>query len=462
MRSPIPTRAVVITLCALVLLAGCIPETRKPDVRYGPTAPTAPIASVPLLDERIAALQRVLEQESLNEEDRTMARELLTLYRDIRKDSLEAPPQYQYPEMSRKLMSQLLQLDEKYYAGEKPISPEARHVAARLAAVRKKVLDNYSRGDFQGVVDACLKLESSFGPESLTPDIGLLFALSLAKIGMLKEALAVGKKIASRMENTPDLLALRAHIAEWHAQLGQKEEAAQSYEKFLADLRGKEVLSRRTGERLASVHPPEATSEAPKAPPADTPPAPEDLGSLDRVLKKADTLAHERRFHDAKMLLVTYRITLPDGPELETLDKALKKIDLAEQEYLEGELARKKQFEQELTLARTMVEEERYEEALGQLEELEKQQPGNDEIKALQDTATEKLIQQERNKAARLYLMARNTSDPVKKEELLLSSYRKLKFLIDKYPSSPLNNRLNSNLMKVREELLKLGVDPPG
>ena len=78
----------------------------------------------------------------------------------------------------------------------------------------------------------------------------------------------------------------------------------------------------------------------------------------------------------------------------------------------------------------------------------------------MRETATEKLIHRERNRAAKLYLMARSTSNPGEKEDLLLASYNKLKKLIEKYPSSSMNNTLNNNLTKVRDELRKLGVEP--
>ncbi|MBW1942903.1 MAG: hypothetical protein JRJ51_08720 [Deltaproteobacteria bacterium] len=132
----------------------------------------------------------------------------------------------------------------------------------------------------------------------------------------------------------------------------------------------------------------------------------------------------------------------------------LRKVDMAEQEHLDGTLAQKKRLDEGMALAKAMIEEERFEEALQELEKLEK------ETRTLREVATEKFINQERNRAARLYLMARNTTDPEKKEALLLSSYKKLKALIDKYPSSSLNSRLNNNLIKVREELHKMGVNP--
>lgn len=461
MGSRFQIRIIIFSVAGLMLLAGCIPETRKADVVYGPQKQTAPVVSLPQLEERIVSLRGLLEKGSLTEEDQNMAHDLLALYEKIRDDSLSQPPRYEYPEMTRRLLAQLGRFEEKYYSREQPIDRKATAVIRRFSATRKRILDSYLYGNYQGVVDECTKLEASLGPESLTPEIGLVFALSLAKKGMLKEAIGVGEKIASQMDGKPDLLYLQAHITEWHVMLGQNEKAIQSYEKLLDNLDDKEALFKSTEKKLAarkSSPPPATGSQAPAGPGIGT--VPGELESLEGVLKRTDALIQNQQFHEAKMLLVKYRITLPDGPEMETIDQALRNVDMAEQEHLDGTLAQKKRLDEGMALAKAMIEEERFEEALQELEKLEKEQLAGAETRTLKEAATEKLINQERNRAAKLYLMARNTTDPEKKEALLLSSYKKLKALIDKYPSSSLNSRLNNNLIKVREELHKMGVNP--
>ncbi len=459
MGSLFQIRAAVLGVAILMMLVGCVPEARKPDVVYGPERQTAPVAPISLLDARITALRAMLQEGTLSEEDRIMAGDLLGLYEKIRKDALSQPPRYDDPEMNRRLFTLLHRFEEKYYSRERPVDQETKDVINRFSATRKRILENYLYGDYQGVVDECMKLESTLGPKSLTPEIGLIFALSLAKKGMLKEAVAVGEKIVSQMEGKPDLLYLQAQITEWHVMLGQKEQAIQSYEKLLDNLDGKEALLKRTEKKMTARETPSPGPALPP-PPSDTEAMPEDLGSLESVLKRADELTGNKQFHEARMLLVKYRITLPDGPELETIDQALKKVDMAEQEHLDGEFAQKRRFQEGMTRAKAMIEEERFEEALAELEKLEQERLGNAETRTLSEMATEKLIHQERNKAAKLYLMARNTSDPEKKEELLLSSYNKLKVLIEKYPSSSLITTLNNNLLRVRDELRKLGVNP--
>ena len=106
-------------------------------------------------------------------------------------------------------------------------------------------------------------------------------------------------------------------------------------------------------------------------------------------------------------------------------------------------------------IARKFLDEEKYEQAISSLDTLSEREESH-EIKELREQAVESLINRERNRAAKIFLTARRTTDPEKKEEYLRSSYNILKELIEKYPSSPLINKVNSHLEKVEEELEKL------
>ena len=107
-----------------------------------------------------------------------------------------------------------------------------------------------------------------------------------------------------------------------------------------------------------------------------------------------------------------------------------------------------------------MIEEENFEEAITTLDELRDDQDMTSEMKELKGLATEELVNRDRNKAAKYFLMARKTTDPKKKEELLLASYDILKELIEQYPSSVLIKKLNYNIEIVKKELAKLGKAP--
>ena len=79
---------------------------------------------------------------------------------------------------------------------------------------------------------------------------------------------------------------------------------------------------------------------------------------------------------------------------------------------------------------------------------------------ALKQLAVEKLINRERNRAARLYLLAKNTPDIKKKKELLTTSYQILENLMNEFPSNPLSGKLEDHAEKVKDALIKLEMDP--
>ena len=184
------------------------------------------------------------------------------------------------------------------------------------------------------------------------------------------------------------------------------------------------------------------------------------LDSTDDLLKAVDELVQKHEFGEAKLLLIKHRIRAEEGPDLEIIDQALKNVDLAEERYLLQKRAKVSYEKETLKAARKLIEEENFEGALTKIEALRESQDMTPEMNELKHVATEKLIKRERNKAAKYFLMARKTGDPARKEELLLSSYDILKGLIERYPSSPMIEKLNDNLRTVREQLTKLGKDP--
>ena len=145
---------------------------------------------------------------------------------------------------------------------------------------------------------------------------------------------------------------------------------------------------------------------------------------------------------------------------METIDQALETLEQAEERFQKEEDTMALTENTTLQMARKLIEEENFEEAIAKLDELRDDQGMTSETRELKDLAIEKLINRKRNKAAKLFLLAKNTGDRAKKEELLLSSYKILQALIEKYPSSNLINKLNNHIKNVKKELVKLGVDP--
>jgi hypothetical protein len=113
-------------------------------------------------------------------------------------------------------------------------------------------VESFSSGNDQAVVDGIVDLEKTFGPESITPELSLLLALSLGKKGTFTTALSVGQDAASQLDGKPDLLQLRSQMIEWQLALGNEKEAKEIYERLQRKLRERETMVRALEQRIAS------------------------------------------------------------------------------------------------------------------------------------------------------------------------------------------------------------------
>lgn len=460
MRKSQGFRLMILSLIFVVFAAGCLPEAKK--VEMGPKTalrPPPPL-SIETLDKKIAYLTTKLEEQELDPEDKVVASDLLATYKTIRSYLQDQTSGYDERRIIQLLFGNLGRLEQEYFLREKFEGPSYSKALSSFSEKRKKIMDAYLAGDYHGVINDCVDLEATFGPDSLTPEIGLLFAVALAKQGMLSEAIIISEKIIHELEGKPDLIHLRASIIEWQLDLGNREKALQIYEKMMDDLDEREELLAKSKLMVMEDRKRVSRQEAPSAAYAGGLRQFPKLDSTDDLLKAVDELVQKHEFAEAKLLLIKHRIRTEEGPDLEIIDQALKSVDLAEERFLLEKRAKISYEKETLKLARELIEEENYEEALTKIEALRDSQNMTPEMNELKREATEKLIKRERNKAAKYFLMARKTADPAKKEELLLSSYDILKGLIERYPSSPMIEKLNDNLKTVREQLTKLGKDP--
>ena len=445
-----------IILLTLLFFLGCVPETRNVTVVSAPqTLAPAPVPT-DKIDERIADLSRFLEDQKGSQQERTTAEALLETYKTIKKAAQSGSEPYDYKKVILSLFDTLNSMDEQYFSEPVSETQQDAEVLNRFSSAKKSILDLYLDGDYQGVIDQCLELEKSYGSEALTPEIGLLFSFSLAERGMLEDAVSIGSRLVPELEGKPSLMLLREKLIEWQISLGNREEASKIYRKLTDDLQDNEAILAQAERKLEEKETITAFGDDTRN---STPKADkdiEDTGPVKEVLEEVDLLVKQHQFQDAKMLLIKSRLTLEEGPDIETIDQALESVDLAEEKYRKEEMLKGVEKDETLNSAMDLIEEEKFEEAITKLEALERSQATTPETGKLKGIAIERLINRERNKAAKLFLMAKNTEDPALKEELLVSSYDTLKVLIENYPTSPLTEKINDHIEKIQKELDKL------
>lgn len=450
-------------LVLLILWAfGCAPpQERHPAVGPRATVKHAPLLPADTLDKKIGLLEDRLRDEDLSERDKEIASTLLVTYRSLKKVSSGDTTDEQYRKVIRKLFQGLSLLDKNFTLKKKTRARDYLTPMMNFTNKRREILDSYLRADYRGVINRSKEVKSVFGPDSLTPEIGLVLALSLAKEGMLKEAINTGEAIVNELEATPDLTVLRAGIAEWKLRSGQEEGALSIYEDLRNVLDKREAAIQSLHKKILAAKPPvttapgvTATEEAPGRT-ADT--------QTGQLFQTVNRLIQEQKFDKARELLSFKRseLLLEASParEIETIDKGLKDLDLAEEEHLQEKisiLSRDYRKRETMELAMKLLEEEKFEDAISRLDSLDSEQKESPAARRLKALAVEMLINHERNRAAKIFLAAKKTHDPTKKQEYLLSSYNILKALVDKYPSSPLILKVKSHIKVVREELDKL------
>ena len=444
----------------LIYASGCAtPPKRqvtvkpKPDVR----AQTAPLLSTRIIDKRISFLERVVAKEDLSKEDKRIATDLLATYKLTRKLAPDRLTTKEYQKLIRSLFRSLTLMDEEYFEEKKPALDYSRAVTL-FVSKRDEIINLYLKGYFRAVIKRSLELKETFGPDALTTEIGLLFALSLAKEGKLEQAIEIGEGIAGELDQLPDIIQLRSKIAQWQLKLGKKGKALQTYGKLTDNQDERMALIQKLNGQISRAVKYDKTDISGFPPPKPEPDANFRQGdySIDQLLKEANSLVRKHAYSEARILLLRERIKIEEGPESEMIDRELARIEQREEEFEEQKRVRDAYLQQTLEGAKRLIEEEKFEEAVNKLDEIKDAQDVTAESAALRERAVENHINRERNRAAEIFLAAKKTKDPSKKKALLVSSYDILKALIDKYPSSPLNQKLKSHLTIVKKEIGRL------
>ena len=328
---------------------------------------------------------------------------------------------------------------------------------AAFTTARKQIFEDYLFGDYQRVIDRCVALEAEYGKAALTTEVCLLFALSLGERGYFQQALQVGEGLVPKLKGLPDIIALETQILSWHLELGQREEALDTLDSLIDSI-GERQAQFRGAQTMLALDGEKTTSTAHGASHAALPPlhmkAPH--GSIEAVLQEVDQLVSAGHFNEAKELLIGYRVQLPEGPDMDRVDQAIQSVALSEENYLRNNYDKVQQRQAILEEARRLIEEEHYEMALAMIDGYRTEGEMTPEAEGLEALAIEKHINLERSQAAKMFLLARNTNDLEKKKELLDSSRQILHNLIEKYPSSPLIERVFSHLEKVDKAIEEL------
>lgn len=454
-KNPLALSFIVLFL----IFIGCTQQVHQVPVSKQVSVNQVPLISTEEIEQQRRTLNQILKSQQHNEKQKEMLLDLLSAYDSLIPLQTRQLEDETFRRLLKTIITRLNQLTAIYFEnelGNNRIFVEAIHC---FSEKRNKIIDEFLYEDYQTVIDESIELEATLGNDALTPEVGIAFASSLAKKGMLGEAVGVGDKIVRELAGKPDLIHLRASIIEWQLGLGHREKAIANYEKLIDDLEERKGIFKKVQSTLIGVT---GAGEAPqKKPEFSTDEDGNLFDPLDQVIKKIDVLIARQQYENAKILLIRRKLRTQEGPDMEILEQAFKRVEEAERtSYNRKYLTEPPSDINQLKMAKALIEAEKYEEALEWLKTFQEDERIAPDLSDLKKRAIDGIINSERNRAAKLFLLARNTSDLSKKREYLLSAKKILETLVDRYPLSDLIKKINSNISSVNEELQKLTVNP--
>jgi len=440
---------------------GCATQMHQVTPVEPPSVPARTTLPIPLaaVDDRIQSLETRLSRNHLTHEEKKLIQQLLNTYRTIKRMSQEPYLTTEsYDTLVHSLFQSLTTSEQQFFECTSAQKTSSAGVT-RFLQMRQEIFNAFLNRNYQFVVNQSRILQDTFGPEALTPDIAIVYALSLAQTGDLKTALSVGDLASSKLDQIPDSVRLKTAMAETALRLGRKDKAIKDYE-VLLDIHGEErALIKKLGKDLKQEVSPSEGPNVPSAPIPEVESKPEALPTyktLDALLQAVDALVQKKAYQEAKLLLIRHRLTFNDESTLKAIDHKLQEIEDLQKEYEEERSIREAYVKETLDGAKRLMDAEQFEDAVDKLDKMEGDKEFMAEASALRARAVENIINRERNQAAKRFLEAKRTTDPQKKETLLKESYNILKALNEKYPSSPLNEKVLSNMEIVKSELEKV------
>lgn len=431
----------------LIILAGCVTipkRTEKETVEYY----ALPALSNDMLDQKMEALNKILYENNLSEKQKKTATSLLQTYEKIKGLNKGNAAREDYIKTIQTLFNSMGVIEQQYLFGEGAIDGGIeKEIINEYSSFKKEIFEEYLADNLHDVISKCRELESMYGKGALTPDIGIILVDSLSRSSMTKEALSIAKDIYNEMGSRPDMVNLLSNIIDLEIKMRNTREAAFFFEKLVDLIDEKNNNYKDTENAIAKTMEDSSkldTSIEKKI--SDINPEKADLA--EQKINNVKKLLSQNDFTGARLILLRWRLSAEEGPELDMIEEALKGVDAAEEKYNNSNSKDHTTLED----AKRKIEDEKYEEAIRILKPLTSQGP-NFEAEKLKNLAIDKHINNERLKAAKLFMAASEEKNAQKKKELLLSSKTILDNLVISYPETPLLEKLNSYIKKINYEL---------
>jgi|GEM_PF-4513020 len=389
-----------------------------------------------------------------------------------------------YQSVIERLFDGLTELEEEYFEDrDKTRFREEEFLRGYRSDMRK--IEGFCVGEYYPqMVESYVNIIEIYGEDLIPAKIRLCYANALFKTDKVNEAIEVARGLMD--EGTFDPIEIRANLIDWYLNTENREEALKSFKELSDELNRKKSIFLASRSKIAlPVH--EGPSESVnilfnnndideedirliedeakhaaggggdlKKDGGDKKDDPERIEerkvSPDEGLNRANDLMNQRRFEEALGILTRLKDDIENPEEIRKAEDALEAL------RLEQAKARDEEEEERFMTAKKLMESERYEEAIEKLKELRDGGRYCLESQEMIQRSIDEFATKKRREAANLFLMAKNTTDSMERKELLLRSFELLKEILRKYPKSSYSGKIVKNIEAVKEEILK--IDP--
>jgi hypothetical protein len=437
-------------LAVAILFQGCAGV--REDVRLEPAREVVEI-SPRVLDDSIKKIEALMEKRTFDEQQKSRARELIAAIEDLR--NIPAPGTYVLSTRLEKVLETASTLIHESLYGLKLPETQKSVLEDTWIDLHKRLLSAYRAGDYRGVIETAGAIEEAYGPEALGPAASGVLALSLEAEGRPEEALQTALQAAEGLEDLPDRLLLNAALARLHAEGGKMREAGKWHRELKQELSELSLLLTALEKQLESAAAPGDEDFKTWAQNLAVG-RPETNETIDSIRLAADRV-DEEKFSEAREILSRTRQWIgPAGGDTELIDEAMRRLEAAEEVYLEKRIGILSRKDIDLSPIGDLLARERYKEALSRLEAVERITGSSAEVDEIRETAIERLITRETTRAAETFLAAGREQSPKRKKALLEETRSLLRGLLSAYPEASSADRIKSYLDRVDNEIRKL------
>jgi hypothetical protein len=438
---------IIFILILFLILASCVAIPKLTEKKVGEYY-ALPALSNEKLDQKIETIKNILKNNSISDNQKKTAISLLQSYEKIKELNKGNSTREDYMKFIQILYNSFDIIEQRYLVSDSDLGQGTeRGIINDYSSLKKEIFEDHLADNPHDVISKCRELESRYGKGALTPDIGLILVDSLSKSSMTKEALSTAKAVYKEMESRPDMVNLLSDIIDMEIKMGNTREATFFFEKLVDHIDEKNNTYKNAENIIAQTKEKNSTLDTSiEKKISDINPGKANLA--EQKISNVKKLLAKNDFAGARLILLRWRLSAEEGPEIDIIEEALKSVDDAEGKYNNSNSKDINILED----AKRKIEDEKYEEAIRILAPLTSE-GSNFEAEKLENMAIDKYINNERLKAAKLFMAANEEKNMKKKKELLLSSKAILENLINNYPETPLLEKLNSYISKINTEL---------